>query len=322
MLETYSLWMFIGFIFAAYSVVANDSVQTLGTWMASNQNKFKWYYLWTAATVVLWFTLWWGWSTNGGDISYGRLNKIPFQEIKWYHATAPLILLLLTRIGVPVSTSFLVLSAFASTFVLEKMLIKSIIGYALAAIVAYAAWNIIERIIDEKSDKIKDQRVAKRWRIAQWCSTAFLWYTWLSHDMANIAVFLPRSVPLEWMFMISIVFAAFLGYTFWEKGGKIQKIVIEKTGTRFVRSATLIDLVYAFILLFFKQYNDIPMSTTWVFVGLLCGRELAISTLMKDYKFKHVFPIIGRDFLKMMVGLIVSVGIVLSIHYICIPYGL
>ena len=140
--------------------------------------------------------------------------------------------------------------------------------------------------------------------------------------MANIAVFLPRSVPLEWMFMISIVFAAFLGYTFWEKGGKIQKIVIEKTGTRFVRSATLIDLVYAFILLFFKQYNDIPMSTTWVFVGLLCGRELAISTLMKDYKFKHVFPIIGRDFLKMMVGLIVSVGIVLSIHYICIPYGL
>ena len=322
MLETYSLWMFIGFIFAAYSVVANDSVQTLGTWMASNQNKFKWYYLWTAATVVLWFTLWWGWSTNGGDISYGRLNKIPFQEIKWYHATAPLILLLLTRIGVPVSTSFLVLSAFASTFVLEKMLIKSIIGYALAAIVAYAVWNVIERIIDEKSDKIKDQQVAKRWRIAQWCSTAFLWYTWLSHDMANIAVFLPRSVPLEWMIMISIVFAAFLGYTFYEKGGKIQKIVIEKTGTRFVRSATLIDLVYAFILLFFKQYNDIPMSTTWVFVGLLCGRELAISTLMKDYKFKHVFPIIGRDFLKMMVGLIVSVGIVLSIHYICIPYGL
>ena len=319
--QTFSLWMVMGFLFAAYSVVANDSVQTLGTWMASNQNKFKWYYLWAAATVVLWFTIWWGWSKNGGDISYGRLNKIPFQEIQWYHATAPLILLLLTRIGIPVSTSFLVLSAFASTFVLEKMLVKSIIGYALAAVVAYAAWQIIERIIDEKKNQISDKNKT-RWRIAQWCSTAFLWYTWLSHDMANIAVFLPRQVPVEWMVTISIVFAAFLGYTFWEKGGKIQKIVVEKTGTRFVRSATLIDLVYAFILLFFKQYNDIPMSTTWVFVGLLCGRELAISTLMKDYKFKHVFPIIGRDFLKMMVGLIVSVGIVLSIHYICIPYGL
>ena len=322
MIETFSLWMFLGFLFAAYSVVANDSVQTLGTWMASNQNKVKWYYLWAAATIVLWFTIWWGWNINDGDITYGRLNKIPFQEIQWYHACAPLILLLLTRVGIPVSTSFLVLSAFASTFVLEKMLVKSIIGYALAAIVAYAAWNIIERIIDEKKNKITNQKVATRWSIAQWCSTAFLWYTWLSHDMANIAVFLPRSVPMEWMFIISIVFAAFLGYTFYEKGGKIQKIVIEKTGTRFVRSATLIDLVYAFILLFFKQYNDIPMSTTWVFVGLLCGRELAISTLMKDYKFKYVFPIIAKDFLKMLLGLVVSVGIVLAIHYVIVPNGL
>ena len=76
----------------------------------------------------LYFVVWW--FTNGGDISYGRLNKIPFQEIQWYHAMAPGLLLLLTRIGVPVSTSFLVLSAFASTFVLEKMLVKSMMGYA------------------------------------------------------------------------------------------------------------------------------------------------------------------------------------------------
>ena len=54
--------------------------------------------------VVLLYTLWYGWYVNGGDISYGRLNKIPFQEIQWYHAMAAL-LLILTRIGVPVSTS-------------------------------------------------------------------------------------------------------------------------------------------------------------------------------------------------------------------------
>jgi len=313
--------MIIGFFFAAYSVVANDSVQTLGTWMASNQNKFKWYYLWMAATSVLWITIWYGWSVNNGDITFGRLNKIPFQEIEWYHACAPAILLLLTRLGIPVSTSFLVLSAFASTFVLEKMLVKSIMGYALAAVVAYLAWHIIGRIIDEKKDKISGTNKT-RWRIAQWCSTGFLWYTWLSHDMANIAVFLPRSVPVGWMVSISVIFAAFLGYTFYEKGGKIQNIVVEKTGTRFVRSATLIDLVYSFILFFFKQYNDIPMSTTWVFVGLLSGRELAISSIMENYKFKYVFPIIAKDFLKMLVGLIVSVGIVLSIHYVIVPNNL
>ena len=180
---------------------------------------------------------------------------------------------------------------------------------------------IIERIIDEKANKVPDKH-KRFWRVGQWCTTGFLWYTWLSHDMANIAVFLPRALSVEWMMFISFIFVAFLGYTFYERGGKIQKVVLEKTGTRYVRSATLIDLVYAFILLFFKQYNDIPMSTTWVFVGLLCGRELAISTLMQNYKFKYVFPIIGRDFLKMMLGLIVSVGIVLAIHYVIIPNNL
>ena len=314
-------YMVLGFMLAAYSVVANDSVQTLGPWLASNSEKFKWYTLWAAASVGLLVTMWYGWYVNAGDISYGRLNQIPFQEVQWYHAMAPAVLLLLTRVGVPVSTSFLVLSAFASTFVLEKMLVKSVMGYALAAVIAYAIWIILERIIDEKRDKVKETH-KRYWRIAQWGTTGFLWYTWLSHDMANIAVFLPRALSIEWMLFISVVFIVFLGYTFREHGGKIQKIVLEKTGTRYVRSATIINLVYAFILLFFKELNDIPMSTTWVFVGLLCGRELAISTVMKNYKFKHVFPIIGRDFLKMMLGLIVSVGIVLAIHYVIIPNGL
>jgi hypothetical protein len=61
------------------------------------------------------------------------------------------------------------------------------------------------------------------------------------------------------------------------------------------------------------------MSTTWVFVGLLCGRELAIATMNKDYKFSYVFPIIGKDFIKMIFGLLVSVAIVLLIHYMIIP---
>ena len=122
----------VGFGLAAYSVIANDSVQTLGTFIASNQ-RFKWYWLATAASGVLAFTLIYGWSINDGDISFGRLNKIPYQTIQWYHAAAPLILVLLTRGGIPVSTTFLVLSAFASTVVLEKVLMKSVIGYGLAA---------------------------------------------------------------------------------------------------------------------------------------------------------------------------------------------
>ena len=314
------IYTIIGFSLAAYSVIANDSVQTLGTFIASNQ-RFKWYWLATAASLVLAFTLLYGWSINNGDITFGRLNKIPYQQIQWYHAGAPLILLILTRVGIPVSTTFLVLSAFASTVVLEKVLVKSVMGYGLAAVIAYAMWLIVSKYINEKFDKVKPSH-RRAWVIAQWCTTGFLWYTWLSHDVANIAVFLERQLPLEQLFIIIIVLSGLLFYIFWDRGGRIQKIVYSKTGTRYTRSATIIDFVYALILLYFKGYNDIPMSTTWVFVGLLCGRELAIATMNKEYKLRYVFPIIGKDFIKMIVGLSVSVAIVLTIHYILIPNGI
>ena len=319
-MELVTLWMAVGFLFAAYSVIANDSVQTLGTWIASNNERFNWKTMWIAASSVLLWALWYGWYMYGGDISYGRLNKIPFQEIQWYHAAAPGLLLILTRVGVPVSTSFLVLSAFASTFVLEKMLMKSMMGYAVAAVAAYVLWLGITKILDENKPVKEEHKVY--WRVGQWFTTGFLWWTWLSHDMANIAVFLPREIPVDLMVVISAVFVAGLWYMFREGGGKIQNIVLEKHNTRYVRSATIIDGVYWIILFFFKELNDIPMSTTWVFVGLLCGRELAMATMTGKEKFKVVFPLIGKDFLKMMVGLAASVGVVLAIHYVIVPAGL
>ncbi len=319
-MELVTLWMLVGFLFAAYSVIANDSVQTLGTWIASNNERVNWKIMWAAASVVLLWALWYGWYMYGGDISYGRLNRIPFQEIQWYHACAPGLLLVLTRVGVPVSTSFLVLSAFASTFVLEKMLVKSMMGYAVAAVAAYAIWIGVTKILDENKP-VKDEH-KKYWRIGQWFTTGFLWWTWLSHDMANIAVFLPREIPVDLMIGISVIFVAGLWYMFREGGGKIQNIVLEKHNTRYVRSATIIDGVYWLILFFFKELNDIPMSTTWVFVGLLCGRELAMATVTGKHKFKTVFPLITRDFIKMMIGLGASVGVVLTIHYIIVPNGL
>jgi len=35
-----------------------------------------------------------------------------------------------------------------------------------------------------------------------------------------------------------------------------------------------------------------------------------------------VFPLVGKDFFKMMIGLGASVGVVLAIHYIIVPNGL
>ena len=312
-MELVSVYMCVGFLLAAYSVIANDSVQTLGTWIASNSERFKWYNLWVSATGVLLFTLWFGWAVNDGDISYGRLAKIPFQEIQWYHAVAPLVLVALTKLGVPVSTTFLVLSAFASGVVFEKMLIKSALGYVVSAGAAYVVWLGVSRWLETKADIPAGQD--RWWRIAQWSTTAWLWFTWLSHDMANIAVFLPRVVPLEMMLIISLVFIVGLGYMFWEGGGKIQQIVLTKVNTKYVRSATLVDFVYALVLYIFKEVNSIPMSTTWVFCGLLAGREVAIATALDKKNIKKVFPMLTKDFFRIMIGLAISTIIVLAITY-------
>ena len=131
------MYTIVGFALAGWSVIANDSIQTLGTFIASKQKWFKWYTLAGAASAAMIVTISFGWWTYDGDISYGRLTRIPYQKIQWYHAVAPGILLLLTRIGIPVSTTFLVLSAFASTITLENMLIKSGAGY----IIANKNWN-------------------------------------------------------------------------------------------------------------------------------------------------------------------------------------
>jgi len=309
----------VGFGLAGWSVIANDSVQTLGTFIASIQKWFKWYTLASAASVAMIVTVTYGWWRYGGDISYGRLTQIPYQKIQWYHAVAPGILLLLTRIGIPVSTTFLVLSVFASTIVLEKMLLKSVVGYGIAAVVAYICWIAISKFINEKFDEITDKWKIAFWRNAVWVTSAFLWGTWLMHDVANIAVYLPRQLNIWLLAIVLIYFSILLFYIFNINGGPIQKVVLDKTGTRYARSATLINIIYAVVLYYFKQLNDLPMSTTWVFVGLLCGRELAIATMNKEYKLKYVFPLIGKDFIKMIFGLSVSVGIVLAIHYIIIP---
>ena len=88
-----------------------------------------------------------------------------------------------------------------------------------------------------------------------------------------------------------------------------------KVNTKYVRSATLVDFIYALVLYIFKEVNSIPMSTTWVFCGLLAGREVAIATALDKKNIKKVFPMLTKDFFRIMIGLAISTIIVLAITY-------
>nr|WP_246143997.1 hypothetical protein [Neolewinella aurantiaca] len=268
--------MWIGFILAGYAVVGNDSIQTLGTFLASNEDK-PWYVLWGFSGSILALTLVYGWFSYTGDVSYGRLEKYAFVEnMSWPYLLPPLVLMLLTRTGIPVSTSFLVLTFFKPKG-LWDMTEKSVLGYALAFCVAIIVWQLVTKLLDKRFIDNKITGSQKRnWSILQWCSTGFLWGQWLIQDFANIYVYLPRALTGFELVLSLGILLAMLAFIFYSKGGKIQKIVKEKTNTTDIRSATIVDFVYGVLLLFFKEFSNVPMSTTWVFLGLLAGREIAI----------------------------------------------
>ena len=300
----------------------------------------------------------------------------------------PLVLLALTYFGIPVSTTFLVLTIFtltggaATAGVLGGMLVKSLLGYLVAfgagAVIALVVARIFETWVAKT--KVEDDHsppwaipavaglimllvyllhsgptlpdiananwmwvgvtavvalgvaVATRgfntWFVLQWLSTGFLWSQWLKQDLANIFVYLPRetvvdaSGEVQVTFSIGLlIFATLLmvglhAIIFAIRGGEIQKIVLTKTNTVDVRAATIIDFAFGIILMYFKEINDIPMSTTWVFLGLLAGREIGIAIITKLRTPGDAVFDVATDVGRAGIGLAVSVAMALSLPFL------
>lgn len=304
--------MFVGFIIAAYSIVANDAIQTLGTFISSNSHR-AWWVLWLYACSILVAVLVYGWFVNLGDVSYGRLEKFPepASGITWIHAIPPIFIVLLTRYGIPVSTTFLILTVFAPTN-MQALLTKSLLGYLVALVVGLVVYFVVARIVERRFQETSaqvGQNPGLFWIAAQWLSTGFLWSQWLIQDLANIFVYLPRALSVE-MLIFAVVLMLFLhAIIFARRGGEIQGIVTSKTNTQDIRSATIVDFIYGFILLFFKEYSNMPMSTTWVFLGLLAGREFALAFVNNNRPRAEALLIAGRDVGKAGIGLAVSVAL-------------
>ncbi|MEM9894943.1 MAG: hypothetical protein AAF789_01120 [Bacteroidota bacterium] len=319
--------MYAGFLLAAYSVVGNDVIQTLGTFLSSNQQR-SWWVLALFASSILTVVLLYGWQVNGGDVSYGRLlgeggfenpkykDPVDIVGFGWPYLLPPLILLFITRIGIPVSTSFMILTFFNPKN-LNDMVIKSMSGYLVAFFAAILLYFIIAKNVEKKWNEsdlsVKDRKI---WTVLQWCSTGFLWSQWLIQDFANIYVFLPRQISLLTLSFSIVSFWLLIGYIFYSKGGAIQSIVLAKTNTTDIRSATVIDLSFAVILFFFKELNKIPMSTTWVFLGLLAGREIGIKYFAYRSFNSSTLQDLGRDLAKVFFGLLISIALVFLVRWL------
>ncbi|MEO0712930.1 MAG: hypothetical protein AAFS03_09385 [Pseudomonadota bacterium] len=369
-----TLFAALGFLFAAYAVVGNDALQTLGTFINSN-SRLHWGWLFGFAGFVLVATFTYGWVINGGDPSWGRLansDKYPAVDIQWYHTLPPLVLLVITRFGVPVSTSFMVLTVFATVAGLTSMLQKSLIGYGLAFVVGLVVYLIVTNTLEKhfRRTEISDHApwglatgmgvligaaiyflpplitngavsyslttalvivglgltievssflAGKRfgpaayWTILQWVTTGYLWGVWLIQDFANIFVFLPRELSAVEGFAAMFAILGLLAYTFWNKGGPVQRILQAKTAVTDIRSATVIDFIYASLLFFFKEVSDIPMSTTFVFLGLIAGRELGFAIMEQALSPMRALKLSVSDASKAYIGLVVSINMAVGL---------
>lgn len=311
-----ALAMWIGFAYAGYSAIANDSIQTIGTFIVSNEDK-KWYWQWLFMGLIFLATVFYSWYAFDGDVTFQRLASKGFDKTPtsfvFLQLASPIVLLLLTRFRIPVSTTFMLLSVFTvDSSSIFSMVNKSLMGYVAAFGVALVIYLLLTKTIKRF---IKGE-AHSFWIWAQWIISGFLWHTWLAQDLANVAVYLPRKLDaVEFSVFAGFIFLG-LGFMFYKRGEKIQHIINEKSEVRDVRSATIIDLVYAVILYYFKEVNNIPMSTTWVFVGLLAGRELGmrIQSQDKGEKFAKTFRLIGKDILSVAIGLIISIILAVAIN--------
>lgn len=305
--------MLTGFILAAYSIIANDVIQTLGTFLSSN-HKTPWWILWVYAACILTGVLLTGWYWNSGDAAFGRLQAIPLPALfHWWHVAPPLLLLLLTRFGFPVSTTFLILSVFTTNEIMTLIVVKSLLGYGVAFASALLSYGLLTHRIEKWFLQAPGAN-SRLWIALQWLSTGFLWSQWLIQDLANIFVYVPRQQKSYEIAGAILLLVSLLAILFWQRGGRVQHIVLTKTNTTDIRSATIIDFIYGLVLLFFKELSHLPMSTTWVFVGLLAGREIALVWRLGVRPVRELAPLVLRDLGKVTVGLVSSVLLVYAIR--------
>lgn len=309
--------MWVGFAFAGYSAIANDSIQTIGTFLASNHDK-KWWVLWLFIGGIFLVTVTVSFYLYDGDVSYQRLTSKGFSEtptsFTFLQVAAPVFLLILTRMRMPVSTTFLLLSCFAAnTEGITSVLGKSLSGYFLAFAAGLIVWLSITKFMEKRfTGKAKGY-----WLPIQWLTSGSLWAVWVMQDAANIAVYLPRSMSFPQFLGFALFIFFGLGILFYLRGDKIQRIVTEKSRVTDIRSATIIDFIYALLLTYKLTVSTVPMSTTWVFLGLLAGREIGMSIIDSRGMGKpigKVLKMVFKDLSYALIGLLVSIILAVSIN--------
>ncbi|MDZ7848884.1 MAG: hypothetical protein U5L96_20335 [Owenweeksia sp.] len=200
----------------------------------------------------------------------------------------------------------------ANTSGITSVVVKSVSGYGLAFVLSFVVWYFSYHLIKKY---FKSRKHHQGWSVVQWIVSGALWGVWVMQDGANIAVFLPRQQSsMQFLIFAGTIFFG-LGVLFYLRGDRIQRVVSEKVRVSDVRAATLIDFTYVLLLIYKLFISTVPLSTTWVFLGIIGGREIAVSLARKKNGKNHKLKagrLILKDFTSAIIGLIISVMLALG----------
>lgn len=296
-------WEWIAFSIAAWSVIANDSIQTLGGLISASRGGGRWALLggWILTATVAAVTIVGGWYVNDGDPSWGRLATRGLTQPPPGDPAvlvAPLAVLVLTWMGIPVSTTFLILgSSSGGGSATVAMVGKSLTGWIVALTWGSIVWRLpVHRVQPSGSTA----------RVGLSIVTALGWTLWLQHDVANLAVYLPRRLDGLGIALFTGGVVVSLWFLFMRGGSGVQARIDEKVGMDDPAQVLPLMLAYLFVLGPFTWVSATPMSTTWAFVGLLGGRELALRGVA-------AWRVVARDGVLLGLGLGVSMAIAAGI---------
>lgn len=318
----------LAFVLAAVAVIGNDAVQTLGPFLSSNRDRTpRWLQgLFIGGLLLLVLVL--GWWRGDGDPSWGRLASIPPPpRLGWTDLLPPVAVLALTAWGAPVSTTVLLLAAVAPAAG-RDLVLRSLVGYGVALVVALPLYLLLvgrlEPLPPSSTASISSTTSSSSepttvpvfpcspwWTPLQWLATGWLWIQWLIQDLANIYVVLPRRLAVGPMVLSLLALLLAVAVLLLGSGGPVQAIVEGKTNSHDRRSATVIDLVYGLLLFGLGRWSPRPLSTTWVFLGLLGGRELALAWRQHPPPWRATGRLLTGDLVKAGVGLMVSLALAL-----------
>jgi hypothetical protein len=291
-----------------YAIMNNNCIQTLGFFIASNKNSNK-LVIWLFFSAIFILTMLISWFIYDGEIHYDLLSLIKYNKnTSILIILVPILLNLLTKYGIPVSATFLIIPLFGTKNLIHSMIVKTSVSYFLSFVISFSIWyNVYKKY---KTFIREDKKINKMWNAGLYALTGMLWFAWSVMSICNFVIFIDRKFSIYQLILFSGISACLMFIVLSKNNGNINKIVEEKIDAGNIKSTTIFNFIFSFMLLYLQFFSKVPLTTTWVFLGLISGRELSIAYTNDNFfsgkNIKTSLEKIVKDLCKAVIGIVCS----------------